>query len=137
MKLHILTCEDCLAEVAKRRADAKVCNACRLRRNLTYCAGKFSRAKKCRACGAKFRPLSPHDLRLCGRCHERPGGEQVQCVVCGAQGTAAHADVPVCLTCAKHPARQEDVIVRLIKGRVLRRAAGEAAGRKPGIRPSS
>lgn len=100
-----IRCQDCSA-AHEARSDCKFCPPCRLLRNLMYCAGKWKRAKKCRTCETKFRPIHARDLAYCATCELRVSKKkqhEVECGLCAKTGAAAQKGVRVCLHCAKDP----------------------------------
>lgn len=120
--LPLRLCVDCGHELEReQRKDAKRCRRCSFLNTLSYAYVKFTGAKRCRGCGAKFRPMHSQQTTQCVDCHPRYGNtDPVTCVLCKHEHPAAYAGVPVCMYCASGPETQKHVVMALRRGQQKR-----------------
>jgi hypothetical protein len=115
---HEYRCEICNAPSVARRKDARQCKPCNLLKVLEYLRGKYKNVRKCRTCGAPYRPCKQKDLSYCGACETRQLGPDYPshgpCVWCGKPVPRKEAILPtVCRVCLKNPERQDKIVYGL------------------------
>lgn len=114
-------CADCDREAQAHKANMKYCAVCRLFRNLVYLE---NRTTDCVSCSEKFAPFRRGDV-LCADCDVvRPRAyTEGTCALCaGGTYPLLHADVAVCLRCAKDPAQRRTFLQAVAKKRNAQRA---------------
>lgn len=110
-------CEVCNAPSVAQRSTSKYCKPCGALKILEYTRLKFKRPRKCRTCGASFRPQKATDLAYCGSCVTRQLGdiEGPECALCRRPVPRKSILPTVCLVCLKDPVKQDKIVKLLAK----------------------
>ncbi len=94
---------------------------CRQLRLIGFAYTKYARAKRCRGCGATFRPVHANATAQCVDCNPRFGKlAPAPCRICKQERPPIETGVPLCIYCASDPEKQKTVVMALRRGQLAR-----------------